>query len=318
MKTFREMTPLEQVAWRKKHWILTDLWSHRWLLLFLLPAVAMIVLFNYVPMYGIQLAFKEYWPKEGIWGSPWTGFDHFERFFSSYYFGTVMKNTLTVSICSILVGFPLPIIFALMLNEVKNSKFKRLVQTATYAPHFISVTVMVSMLFAFLSPSNGIINVILKACGVEPIAFMQEQKWFLPIYLISEQWQHLGWGAIIYISVLSGVDPQLHEAAIIDGATRMQRILYINLPHLKPTALIMLILSTGNVLSVAFEKIFLMQTPLNLSNSEVLSTYVYKMGLMDAQYEFSTAVGLFTSVVSLVVLLIVNSISRKVGEESLW
>lgn len=303
---------------RKRHWLIRDLTQHYQLLLLILPAIAMVILFNYVPMYGIQLAFKDYRVADGIWGSKWVGFKHFRRFFDSYYFTTVIRNTLVISILTIIVGFVFPLVFALMLNEVKNSRFKKLVQTVTYAPHFISVTVMVGMLFAFLSPTSGIINVIIQWFGGEPIAFMQEESWFVPVYLISEQWQNLGWGAIIYIAVLSSVDTELYEAAAIDGATRMQRIRHINLPCLKPTAMIMLIMSTGSVLGVGFEKVYLMQTPLNLSVSEVLSTYVYKIGLVNSQYEFSTAVGLFTSVINLVVLLIVNRISRKIGEESLW
>lgn len=303
---------------KKQHWLIKDLTKNYQLLLLILPAVAMTVLFNYVPMYGIQLAFKNYRTKDGIWGSEWVGFEHFKRFFDSYYFGTVIRNTLVISILTIIVGFVLPLIFALMLNEVKNTRFKKLVQTVTYAPHFISVTVLVGMLFAFLSPSSGIINVMIKMFGGEPIAFMQESEWFIPIYLISEQWQNLGWGAVVYIAVLSSVDAELHEAATIDGATRFQRIWYINLPCLKPTAIVMLIMSMGSVLGVGFEKAYLMQTPLNLSVSEVLSTYVYKIGIVSSQYEFSTAVGLFTSVVSLILLLIVNGIARKLGEESLW
>ncbi len=302
----------------KKRWILRDLRKNYQLLLMLLPALALVILFNYVPMYGIQLAFKNYRAVDGIWGSRWVGFEHFERFFSSYYFTTVIRNTLLISISTIIVGFIFPMIFALMLNEIKNTRFKKLVQTITYAPNFISITVMVGMLISFLSPTSGIVNVIIKAFDGEGIAFMQESKWFLPIYLISEQWQNLGWGTIIYLAVLSSVDMELYEAATIDGASRMQQIWYINLPCLKPTATIMLIMSAGSVLGVGFEKIYLMQTPLNLSISEVLSTYVYKRGIIDSQYDFSTAVGLFTSVISLIVLLIVNGISKKIGEESLW
>lgn len=303
---------------KKRHWLIEDLTKHYQLLILLLPAFALVVVFNYVPMYGILLAFKDYRAVDGIWGSEWVGFEHFERFFSSYYFTTVIKNTLIISISTIIIGFILPIVFALMLNEIKYSPFKKFVQTVTYAPHFISVTVLVGMLFAFLSPTSGVVNTIIEAFGGDPIAFMQEPKWFLPVYLISEQWQNLGWGSIIYIAVLSSVDMELHEAATIDGASRLQRIWYINLPCIKPTAMIMLIMSTGSVLGVGFEKIYLMQTPLNLSVSEVISTYVYKIGLVNSQYEFSTAVGLFTSVISMIILLIVNAISKKVGEQSLW
>ncbi len=308
----------KEKATGKKRWVLKDLRKHYQLLFMLLPALALIILFNYIPMYGIQLAFKNFRATDGIWGSEWVGFEHFERFFSSYYFTTVIRNTLLISISTIIVGFIFPVIFALMLNEVKHTRFKKLVQTVTYAPHFISITVMVGMLISFLSPTSGIINVIIKAFGGEGIAFMQEAKWFLPVYLISEQWQNLGWGTIIYLAVLSSVDMELYEAATIDGAGRLQKIWYINLPCLKPTATIMLIMSAGSVLGVGFEKIFLMQTPLNLSISEVLSTYIYKRGVIDSQYDFSTAVGLFTSVISLIVLLIVNAVSKKIGEESLW
>ena len=296
-----------------------DLRRNYQLYLLILPAFALIILLNYVPMYGVQLAFKDYNASVGIWGSEWVGFKHFERFLSSYFSGQLIWNTFRISALTLLFGFPIPIIFALMLNELRSQKYKRIVQTVTYAPHFISVTVMVGMLFAFLSQSGGIVNVVLeRVFGIKPIAFMSDPDWFLPVYIISEIWQHLGWNAIIYIAVLSGVDMQLHEAATIDGASRMQRIWYINLPCLKPTAIILLIMSTGSVLSVGFEKIYLMQNTLNMPVSDVLSTYVYRLGMIDAQYEFSTAVGLFSSVVNLVILLAVNFIARKTSEYAIW
>lgn len=288
------------------------------LYLFILPSLLYFIIFHYAPMYGVQIAFKDFIATKGIWGSSWVGMEHFERFFNSYYFWTLIKNTVGISLYSLAVGFPIPIILALMLNEVKDGLFKRTVQTVTYAPHFISTVVMVGMLLAFLSPSTGIINNLIKALGGQPVAFMQEPKWFKTIYVFSGAWQGAGWGSIIYLAALAGIDPQLHEAAIMDGANRIQRIWHINIPGILPTMIILLILNTGSIMSVGFEKVFLMQNPLNMETSDVISTYVYRSGLIQAQYSFSAAVGLFNSIINFALLILVNTIARHVSETSLW
>ncbi len=288
------------------------------LYVFIAPAFFYFLIFHYFPMYGAQIAFKDFSPVLGIWGSEWVGFEHFKAFFNSYYFWDLVKNTLGLSIYSLAVGFPIPIILALSLNEAKNGLFKRSVQTITYAPHFISVVVMSGLIIAFLSPSSGIINHIIGFFGFEPIGFMSDPRWFKTIYVLSEVWQNAGWGTIIYLAALAGVDPQQHEAAIVDGATRLQRIFYINIPAILPTMVILLILNTGNLLAVGFEKILLLQNPLNMSSSDVIATFVYRVGLLDAEYSFSAAVGLFNAVINAILLIVVNQIARKTSETSLW
>lgn len=288
------------------------------LYLFIAPAFLYFLIFHYGPMYGIQIAFKNFIPAKGIMGSPWVGFDHFERFFNSYYFWDLLWNTLSISLYELAVGFPLPIILALAFNEIKDGVFKRTVQTVTYAPHFISVVVMAGIIITFLSPSTGIIIHIIKFFGFEPAAFLTDPAWFKTMYVLSGVWQGTGWGTIIYLAALSGVDPQLHEAAIVDGASRFQRILHINIPAIVPTITILLILNMGSILGVGFEKILLLQNPLNKEASDVISTFVYRSGLVDAQYSFSTAIGLFNSIVNAILLIVVNQIARRTSENSLW
>jgi len=288
------------------------------LYLFILPALLYFLILHYGPMYGIQIAFKNFMPTKGIWGSPWVGMKHFNNFFNSYYFSVLIKNTIGISVYSLVAGFPVPILLALMLNEVKGIRFKKLVQNVTYAPHFISTVVMAGMVVSFLSPSNGIVNEVIKALGGEPISFMTNSSMFKNIYVWSGVWQGAGWGSIIYLATLAGIDPQLHEAAIVDGATRLQRIWYINIPGITPTMIIMLIMNCGSIMNVGFEKIFLLQNALNMEASDVISTYVYRIGLLNAQYSFSAAVGLFNSVINFALLIIVNTISKRVSETSLW
>lgn len=284
----------------------------------LLPALAYLLIFCYGPMYGAQIAFRNFNARDGITGSAWVGFAHFERFFRSPYFGSLLRNTFVISIYGLLAGFPLPILLALSLNELKGTKVKKLAQTVTYAPYFISTVVMCGMLIAFLNPNTGIINKLIAALGGEPVPFLSEAALFPSIYVWSGVWQGTGWGSVIYFAALSGVDPQLLEAATLDGATRWQKIWYVNLPALMPTIVIMLIMNCGSLLSVGYEKAFLLQNALNLETSEVISTYVYKTGLVSAQYSFSTAIGLFNSVVNLILLVTVNAVSRRIGENSLW
>lgn len=292
----------------KKNW---DLY------LLFIPVVLYFAIFEYGPMYGVLIAFKDYMARFGIMGSPWVGFKHFERFFDSYYFERLILNTLGIGLYDLVVGFPIPILLALMINEVRSSMYKRLVQTVTYAPHFLSTVVVVGMLFLFLSPA-GIMNKMIGLFGFGPVHFMTEPAWFKTVYVLSGVWQHMGWSSIVYLAALASVDPQLHEAAKVDGASRLQRIWHINIPGIMPTIVILLILDVGRILSVGFEKVFLMQNELNMQASDVISTYVYRTGIMGAQYSYSAAIGLFNSVVVFVMLVIVNWIARKVNETSLW
>jgi len=288
------------------------------LYLFLLPAVTYFGIFNYGPMYGIQLAFKDFIASKGIWGSPWVGFKHFEMLFSSYYFWDLLKNTIGISVYSLIAGFPMPIILALVLNEVDNKYYKKIVQTTTYAPYFISQVVMVGIILLFIHPNRGPINLFLDAIGFEKIDFINKPKYFKSIYVWSGVWKSTGWSSIIYFAVLSSVDPTLHEAAKIDGASRLQRVWHINVPAIIPTAVILFILNTGHIMDIGFEKIYLLQTDLNISASDVISTYIYRVGLLGSRFSFSTAVGLFNNVINLLLLLTVNVIAKRVSSIGLW
>lgn len=292
-------------------------WKNRDYYLMLLPAVVYVIMFCYVPMYGLQIAFKNYKVSLGVAGSPWVGFRNFTDFFKSYYFGTLLKNTLILSLYALVVGFPIPIIVALVLNEMKG-KFKKVTQTVLYAPHFISMVVLVSILNSMLSPSQGVVNTILEMFGLERNYFMANPAYFRHLYVWSGVWQGMGWGAIIYLAALSGVDPTLHEAADIDGATRLQKILHINIPTILPTIIIMLILRMGQIISVGYEKVYLMQNSMNIETAEVISTYVYKRGILNSNYSFSAAVGLFNNVVNVIMVLVANWISKKVSKTSLF
>lgn len=284
----------------------------------LAPVIVYFIVFHYWPMYGVQLAFKDFVATKGIFGSPWVGFKHFERFFDSFYFWRLIKNTLGIGFYELAVGFPAPIILALMIHEVRNRFYKRLIQTVTYMPHFLSTVVLVGMIMIFLSPDTGIVNLIIKLFGGKPISFLTEAGWFKTIFVMSGVWQQMGWSSIIYLAALSGIDPQLHEAARVDGASRMQRIWHINIPGIMPTIVILLILKAGAVLGVGFEKAFLMQNSLNMESSDVISTFVYRSGIMEAQYSFATAVDLFNAVINLILLITVNFIARRAGGMSLW
>lgn len=292
---------------------------NRWqLYVMLLPAVIYTLIFCYKPMYGILIAFKNYSIRKGIMGSPWAGFAHFERLFNSYWFPIILKNTLTLSLLGLLIGFPLTIILALMLNELRSKRFRLVVQTVSYAPHFISTVVMCGMITMFLNPTNGIINKFITALGFEEVYFLQYPDWFKWIFEISGDWQGVGWGSIIFFAALAGVDKALLEAADLDGATRLQKIRYINIPTIMPTVVVMFILRCGQILSVGYEKAYLLQNELNLPGSEIISTYVYKVGLEQADFSFSTATGLFNSVVNCVILLLVNQVSKKVTDSGLF
>ena len=292
--------------------------ASRQLYVFILPAFLAFFIFSYIPMYGVMIAFKDYIPTLGVWGSPWVWFKHFQRFFDSYYFWDLLKNTIGISVYSLVVGFPLPIILALALNEIKDGPLKKFSQTVTYAPNFISTVVMVGMILAFLNPSTGIINHVVQFFGMEPIAFMEDPRWFKTVYVLSGVWQGTGWGSVIYLAALAGVDTQLHEAAVVDGATRLQRIWHINLPTIRPTMVILLIMNVGSVMNLGYEKILLMQNPLNMESSNVIATFVYQQGLLEAQYSYAAAVGLFNSAINAILMISVNKIASKLGESSLF
>lgn len=284
----------------------------------LLPAVTFVLLFCYKPMYGILIAFKDFRLKAGIMGSPWCGFDNFIRFFNSSWFGIILSNTLTLSILTLVVGFPVPVLVALLFNEMRSEHTKRFVQTVSYAPHFISTVVMCSMITMFLNPTYGVINQLLKLIYLEPVYFLQEDGLFKWVYVLSDIWQNAGWNSIIYVAALSGIDSQILEAADIDGASRLQKNIYINLPSLVPTFVVLFILQCGQILSVGYEKVFLLQTDANLYESEIISTYVYKIGLERSDFSFSTAAGVFNSVVNSIVLIGANVFSKKVVKVGLW
>lgn len=286
--------------------------------LMLIPVLAYFLIFCYGPMFGLQIAFKNFKVSQGIWGSAWVGFKYFERFFKSPMFGMVVGNTFSLSLYALVAGFAPPIVLAILFNYQRNIRFKKLVQSLSFAPHFISMVVMVGMLKLFTSQYYGVFNHLLEALGGQRFNFMASQKAFPHLYVWSGIWQNVGWSAIIYISALSTVDPGLHEAAIVDGATILQRIWHIDLPSIANTILILLILNCGNILSVGFEKVYLMQNDVNTAVSEVISTYVYKQGIQGGQFSYSAAIGMFNGVINLVLLLTVNTVSRKVRNVSIF
>ena len=290
------------------------------LYLLLLPSLVLLVMFAYKPMYGIIIAFKDYKNSLGIMGSPWSDplFKNFMRFFNSFQCEATIRNTLWLSLYSMLAGFPIPIMLALMINQITAKRFRKGFQTILYLPHFISTVVMVGLLLIWLSPSTGLIGTIYRMFGREAPNLMGMASAFPSLYVWSDVWQHAGWDSIIFLAALSSIDPTLYEAATVDGASRWQKLCYIDLPLILPTACIMLILRAGNLMNVGFEKVFLMQNDLNMQTSEVIATYVYKMGLKNNQYAVSTAVNLFNNVINFVLLVLVNGVTRKLGDTSLW
>ena len=280
------------------------------LYLFLLPAVLYTVLFDYMPMYGIQIAFKDFKPSLGFAGSPWAGFKYFKVFFDSYQLTTALKNTLLLSLYAWVAGFPIPIVLALLLNYTKNVRLKKVTQMVTYAPHFISTVVFCGMLFVLLG-TDGIYNQFLGLFGIKPVGFMTKAENFRHVYVWSGVIQQMGWNSIIYIAALSGVDPKTHEAAILDGASKVQRIIHIDWPSIMPTAVMLLILNVGRIMSLGFEKAFLLQNNLNLDYSEIIETYVYKIGIQSGQFSLSAAIGLFNNIINFALLLTINKVSKK-------
>ena len=293
-----------------RHW---DLY-----LMMLLP-LTWFIIFAYVPMVGLQIAFRNFLPIHGFFGSDFVGFMHFERFFNSFHFRRVITNTLSINIYTLIVGFPIPIIFALMLNELRSKRYKSLVQNLTYIPNFLSAVVVVSILQLMLCPDNGVINNFMRSfLNMNPINFMAVPGYFQHIFVWSGVWETMGWNAIIFLAALAGVDPGFYEAATIDGASRLQKIIYISLPCISGTIVIMLLLRLGTIMHIGFEKILLMQNPLNMSRSDVVSTFVYRSGILGADFSFATAVGFFNSVLNFSLLVVANAIARRFCRTSLW
>ena len=290
------------------------------LYLLLLPALVWVAIFAYWPMYGIQIAFRNYTPVGGLTGSEWVGLDHIERFVTSYNFGRLLWNTLVLAFYELLAGIPIPIMLALALNAVRQKYFSRVVQLITYAPNFISVVVVVGILVMLLDPQTGIFPHALSLLGIDPPAFLTDPGWFRHTYVWSGVWQTAGFSAIIYLAALSSVPPELHEAAKVDGASHLRRIWHIDLPAILPIAVVLMILAVGSIMSVGFEKVLLMQNQLNLVTSQVIDTYVYEVGLNSPihQYSYATAIGLFRSVIGLVLLIAVNHLARRITRTGLF
>ncbi len=299
-----------------------SIWNYilrkRYLYLMLIPAIIYFIIFNYAPMYGILIAFKDFSFKKGIWGSDWIGLENFIYMFQLDNFYTVFKNSILLSLLRILFTFPIPILLALLLNDIKSSKYQKVIQTLFYLPHFVSWVVIGGILINFLSPVSGIINILIQSLGGEPIFFLAENKYFNPIVILTSIWKDSGWGTIIYLAAITGISSDLYEAAKIDGANKLKCLRYITLPSIKSTVVIMLILRLGSIMNNGFEQIFILQNSKNLGVSEVFETYTYRLGLLGGRYSFATTVGLFTSVIGIVFLLASNKIANKMGEEGIW
>ena len=294
-----------------------DLNKNKFRYLIILPVIAYYFIFCYKPMYGAIIAFKDYSPALGIMESPWVGFKHFLAFFDSFYFWRILKNTIVMSLASLIFGFPAPILLALLINEVTNRHYKKFVQTVSYIPHFISLVVVCSMIKEFTMDS-GIINDFLSLFGFDRVTMLNEKQYFVPIYVISNIWQQIGWDSIIYLAALTGVSKELYEAADLDGASKLKQVFYVTLPGILPTIITMLLLKIGNILNVGYEKVILLYNEATYETADVISSYVYRKGLQEFDWSFSTAVGLFNSVINFTLLIISNKISKKVSETSLW
>ncbi len=290
-----------------------------WVLyLLLIPPLAYLIIFNYIPMYGLQLAFREFDPAAGFYGGEWVGLQNFIDFFESYAFAEIILNTVLLSLYHIAINFFAPVMLAIAINEVNNQRFKKTVQMVTYAPYFISTIVLVAMMFQIFSPHIGIVNNVIKAMGGQTHNFMGESRYFRHLFVWSGIWQGTGYGSVIFIAALTAIDPQLYEAATVDGASRIKKIIYIDIPSIMPTMVVLLILNVGRLMNVGFEKTYLMQNQQNIAVSEVISTYVYKVGIIRTDFSFSTAVGFFNSAINLALIVLVNQIARHLGESSLW
>lgn len=302
----------------KKETLWQHIMKHKWMYIFLIPGVLYYLVFHYAPMYGIIIAFKDFNIYKGIMGSQWVGLEHFERLFKSSEFYTILRNSLVINVYKLVFGFPAPIIMALLLNEVRNVFFKRTIQTVIYLPHFISWVVVSGLVVSFLSPSSGVVNLILKNMGFEPIFFLAKKEYFRGILVASGIWKEMGWGTVVYLAALTGVDPQLYEAARVDGASRWKQTLHITLPGISTTIVVLLLLRLGNILDNGFEQVFMLYNPAVYEVGDVFETYVYRMGLVDARFDFSTAVGLFKSVIGATLLLSTNYLSKKITDKGLY
>lgn len=303
---------------KKSHKILKTLKKEKYLWLLITPGIVFFILFHYIPMYGITIAFKDFSIAKGILGSEWIGFDYFKQFFSSPLAGRVIGNTVMLSGLTLLFGFPAPIIIALLLNECVYTRYKKIVQTVSYFPNFVSVVVVVGIIVNFTNPIDGIFNEILRSFGREPINFMNDPKWFRPLYVATNIWQYSGWASIIYMAALTSIDPMLYEAAIVDGSNRFHALIHITIPSIMPTIIIMFILRMGRLMSIGMEKVLLMYSPGIYETADIISTFVYRKGILGAQYSFGSAVGLFNSVINMALLLFFNYLSKKVSETSLF
>ncbi|MFD2614421.1 ABC transporter permease [Paenibacillus gansuensis] len=301
----------------RRRTVVKDLRRNKYIYLMALPVVAYYLVFHYGPMYGLLIAFKDFNTSAGIWGSPWVGFDHFKDFFQSHYFGRLLRNTVLINVYELLFAFPASIVLALLLNEIRSSMFKRTIQTVSYLPHFISIVVVVGMMVDFLA-TDGLINQLIALFGLEPISFLREPGWFRFLYVSSGIWQSIGWGSIIYLAAISNIDPALYEAAKMDGAGRWKQTLHITIPGIMPTIVILLILNMGSMMSVGSEKVLLMYNPLTYETADVISTFVYRKGILEANYGYTAAVGLFNAVISFALIVTANGISKRVSENKLW
>ncbi|WP_226530068.1 ABC transporter permease [Metabacillus niabensis] len=284
----------------------------------ILPAIIIVLVFNYIPMYGIQLAFREFDFTKGLTGGDWVGLKYFIQFIESHMFTDLLRNTVVLSLTTIIVGFPAPIILALLINQIKWKRGKKVLQTTVYLPHFISIVVLVGLLNVLLSPNTGIVGHIMNAFGFHDVNLLASTNTFVPVYVLSDVWQHVGWNSIIYLAALSSVNPQLYDSAKMDGANRWQIIRNVEIPAIIPTIIILLILNMGSIISTGFEKIFLMQNPLNLPVSEVIETYVYKIGIISNQFSYAAAIGLFNTLINFALLLTMNYIAKRFSNISLW
>lgn len=298
---------------------ITDIKKTKYLIFLLLPGLAFLIVYYYIPMYGVVIGFQDYNPRLGVFGSPWVGLEHFRTFIRHPYFFRLVKNTFLLSFYSLIFGFSVPIVFSIFLNEVRSKSYKSFVQTIIYLPHFISVTALVGIMTVILSPRTGFVNMILvRVFDLKPIFFMADPRWFRFLYVGSGLWQNLGWGTIIYLAALSQVNPQLYDSAVVDGANRFRMIWHISLPTIAPTIIILLILRMGTLFAVGYEKVLLMYNPITYETADIISTFVFRRGLQLAEYSYGAAVGLFNSFINVILLLMANYIAKKTSESSLW
>ena len=306
------------IAKRKAQTVLSKMWKERWLYILLLPGLAFFIIYKYLPMAGLVLAFENFQPQRGVFGSPWVGFAHFARFFSDPAFWQLFRNTMILAFYGVIFYFPVPVILALLLNELRSVRFKRYVQSVTYIPYFLSWVVIAGITYNFLSADSGVVNLVLDALHLPRIDFLVNPHWFRPIVVLQDIWKDAGWGSIIFLAALAGVDPQLYDSATMEGANRRQQLWYVTLPSIRATIVIILILRLGRFLDLRVEQILLMVNALNRNVGDVFDTYVYRTGILQAQFGYSTAVGLFKSIVGLILVVGANRLAKSFGEEGIY